>query len=58
MNIRDALFKLFWTMLNAALAAAVVWAGDLDVAWGAIILAAAQFASSWVRQKVEAKPVA
>ena len=56
MNYRDMAFKLFWTMLNAALAAALVAVAELDVWWGALALAGLQFATTWVRQKVGATP--
>jgi hypothetical protein len=56
MDYRDAAFKLFWTMVNAGLAAAIVYVGDLDVAWGAVALAGLQWASSWVREKLGSKP--
>lgn len=58
MNLRDMAFKLFWTLANVGLAAAVVAVGDLEPApaWGAVALAVLQLASTWVRQKVGATP--
>lgn len=59
MNFRDMAFKLFWTMVNAGLSAAVVLAADLEPAWGAVVLAALQVLSTYVRQKAgETPPVA
>lgn len=55
-NLRDMLFKLFWTMLNAALAAAIVVVTDIDAWWGALALAGLQAATSWIRQKLGATP--
>lgn len=58
MNYRDMAFKLFWTLVNAGLAAGIVYVGELEPApaWGAIALAALQFATSYVRQRVGATP--
>ena len=55
-NYKDMALKLFWTMLNAAVAFAIVYVTDLDAAWGAVALAALQVASTFVRQKLGATP--
>jgi hypothetical protein len=59
MNIRDMAFKLFWTLLNAGLAYAIVEVANLDPApaWGGILLVGLQAASTWVRQYTGATPV-
>lgn len=55
-NVKDMAFKLFWTMANAGLAALTVYAADLDPAWGALVLAGLQLATTYVRQQLGESP--
>lgn len=58
MNIKDMAFKLFWTLVNAALAWGTVEVVSLDPApvWGGIALVVFQMASTWVRQRLGSTP--
>jgi hypothetical protein len=51
-------FKLFWTLVNAGVAYAIVEVGGLDPApaWGGILLVGLQTLSTYVRQRLGATP--